>query len=203
MQLDGIRRIVEQATKKLEEKTPRSFLEDIVSHRHEVAALSVATAVELQRIRQFVEDLVDKNGQRQHPTTTSLPSEVHKKGVDDDVVLSSDMAFTRPYVNPKCMFELQYWICQGNNCSVVLRTDRDQYDIFFCHYAANLCDVIRGNPKNTWFKWEHDEISVWALSSHNHSGKFHKIPLAKRKTGVQELHLHECDREKCVRLGCW
>lgn len=149
---------------------------------------------ELQRLRRAFEELAKKN------KATEGKPEATPVSKDTIMLLTSNI---RPFVDPTDAFELQYWICQDGNCSVVLRTDRDQYDIFFCHNAAYTCDVIRGFPKSTWFKWEHDEISVWALASHNHSGNFHKVPLAKRKTGDKELQLHECDRNKCVRLGSW
>jgi hypothetical protein len=158
---------------------------DVANLHREVEIASREHATELQRIRRFVEEFAKKNKATEgKPEATSVSK-------DTTMLLTSNLEFTRPFVDPTNAFELQYWICQDGICSVVLRTDREQYDIFFCHNAAYACDVIRGFPKNTWFKWEHDEISVWALASHNHSGNFHKVPLAKRKTGVKELLLHD------------
>lgn len=174
---------------------------DVANLHREVEIASREHATELYGLRRVVMELakntkVDGGKEEGKPKATLVSK-------DTTLPLNSNMEFTRPFVDPTSAFELQYWICQDGTCSVVLRTDHEQYDIFFCHSTALVCDVIRGRPKNTWFRWEHDELSVWALASHKHSGEFHKIPLAKRKTGDKELHLHECDRKKCVRLGSW
>lgn len=174
---------------------------DVANLHREVEIASREHATELQRIRRFVEQEAKTKAKLSQQADTLPSDHGAKKGDDGDIILGKNMAFTSPYVNAASAYDLQYWICQHKSCHVVLKADHHQYDILTCS-KSSLCRAIRGIPKENWFRWEDDDVSVWALSSHHNKAPFHKIPLAARKEDDGgRLQLHECDKEKCIHMA--